>query len=55
MALKVLLDECVSAMHGDRESSLTDRMPLPTLEYKVSHFCKTYSLTISFVDGIMSK
>jgi hypothetical protein len=42
MALKVRLqDECVSGVHGNRESlSVTDRMPLQTLEYKVSLFCQ---------------
>jgi hypothetical protein len=40
MDLKVcLLDECVSGMHSDQESSyVTDQMPLQTLEYKVSLF-----------------
>jgi hypothetical protein len=59
MALKVcLVDKCVFGMHGDRESSsVTDRIPLQTLEYKVSLFCQNiyiYTLTISFDDGIMS-
>jgi hypothetical protein len=35
-----LIDECVSSMYSDRESYLTDQMPLQTLEYKVSLFCQ---------------
>jgi hypothetical protein len=36
-------------------SSVTDRMPLQTPEYKVSLFCQNmYTLMISFDDGIMS-
>jgi hypothetical protein len=57
MALKVhLLDECVSGMHDDRESSyVTNWMSLKTLEYNVSLFCQNiYALTTSFDDGIMS-
>jgi hypothetical protein len=52
MAWKVcLLDECVSSMHGDNREVPLDKSN--ALEYKVSLFCQTYTLTTSFDDGIM--